>query len=234
MQARDSPLGLSFKNTVQLLTSFLEVVIHTIICIRQVYPPNTFTRRRAHGVAVYQSRHPEVRSYIGRVVNALRQEMERGTLRRVTVLIHDVESRAPMERFIIDFGYMGLEGLDGPQRDAKIQGAPDEKGLSLMLRGFLIRLAALDGQLLDNPGDTSFAIILETKDDIEPETPNGGSTAPWVPALAGDTLNTSSAINGHHEPLLSVRAVETGVIDLRMVVQECTAKTGTEVLELDP
>lgn len=54
-----------------------------------------------------------------------------------------------------------------------------------MLRGFLIRLAALDGQLLDNAGecsrlrelttgDTSFAIILETKDDVEPETPNDG------------------------------------------------------------
>ncbi|TXT05289.1 uncharacterized protein COLE_06609 [Cutaneotrichosporon oleaginosum] len=188
LQHKEQQVGLSFKATVDLLSSFreqwcyqikltaVEIVIHTIICIRQVYPPNTFTRRRAHGVAVYQSRHPEVRAYIGRVVSALRNEMERGTLRRVTVMIHDVESRAPMERFIIDFGYMGLEGLEGPQRDAKIQGAPDEEGLSLMLRGFLIRLVALDGQLLDNPGDTSFAIILETKDDIEPETPSDGAS----------------------------------------------------------
>lgn len=68
---------------------------------------------------MYQSRHPEVRAYIARVVHALQNEMGRGTLKRVTVLIHDVESRAPMERFIIDFGYMRLEGLEGPQRDAK-------------------------------------------------------------------------------------------------------------------
>lgn len=54
-----------------------------------------------------------------------------------------------------------------------------------MLRGFLIRLVALDGQLLDNSGmfvlttgltsgDTSFAVAVETKDDLEPETPADG------------------------------------------------------------
>jgi mitotic spindle assembly checkpoint protein MAD2B len=63
--------------------------------------------------------------------------------------------------------------------------------LSLMLRGFLIRLTALDGQLEDNRGasrpalpqdvmkmtdchvgETTFAIIVETLDDLEPTTNN--------------------------------------------------------------
>lgn len=68
---------------------------------------------------MYQSRHPEVRAYIARVVADLQKEMEKGTLRRVTVLIRNVEYGAALERFIVDFGYMGLEGLEGPQRDAK-------------------------------------------------------------------------------------------------------------------
>lgn len=55
-----------------------------------------------------------------------------------------------------------------------------------MLRGFLIRLTALDGQLLDNPrafellsgelttADTTFAVVIETKDDMEPDAPADG------------------------------------------------------------
>lgn len=97
----------------------VEVVIHTIICIRGVYPPNTFTRRRAHGVAVYQSRHPEVRSYVAQVVAALQQEMERGTLRRTTIIIRAVDTGLPLERFIVDFGYMNLKGMEGPQKESK-------------------------------------------------------------------------------------------------------------------
>jgi hypothetical protein len=36
--------------------------------------------------------------------------------------------------------------------DGRIVNAPSPEKLSLMLRAFLIRLAALDGQLLDSPG----------------------------------------------------------------------------------
>jgi mitotic spindle assembly checkpoint protein MAD2B len=42
---------------------------------------------------------------------------------------------------------------------------------------------------------------------------------PWIPALASDTLRPPSqdieeAGPVHHEPLLNVKAVETGVIDV--------------------
>jgi hypothetical protein len=56
--------------------------------------------------------------------------------------------------------------------------------LSLMLRGFLIKLTSLDGQLEDIKGEldlreklmteeATFAIIVETKDDSEPSTNSG-------------------------------------------------------------
>ena len=101
-----------------LTSSPVEVVIHTILCIRAIYPPATFTRRRAHGVPVYQSRHPEVRGYVANVVAAMQREMERGTLRRMTLIVRQVESGLPLERYIVDFGYMGLEGMEGAAREA--------------------------------------------------------------------------------------------------------------------
>jgi hypothetical protein len=68
--------------------------------------------------------------------------------------------------------------------DQRLLGSPSADELSLMLRGFLIRLMALDSQLEDNrgepfvhscrrslmEGETTFAVIVETDDDLEPST----------------------------------------------------------------
>ncbi|CAD6564520.1 MAG: hypothetical protein TREMPRED_005398 [Tremellales sp. Tagirdzhanova-0007] len=218
--------------TATALTSFVEVIIHTILCIRQVYPPTTFTRRRAHGVPVYQSRHPQVREYVAEVTALIGKEMDKGNARRITLVIKTVDTGLPLERFIIDLGYLAMNKVaEAYQRETPLIGAPGADELSLMLRGFLIRLTALDGQLEDNRGETTFAIIVETQDDLEPisNNPTDGSVPPWIPALAADTIrplpsDAAAEDIPHHEPLLNVKAVETGVID------ECVAKTG--VLQL--
>lgn len=72
--------------------------------------------------------------------------------------------------------------------DTRLTGAPNADELGLMLRGFLIKLSSLDGQLLDNNGtyayyiaprdldanfrieECTFAIIIETNDDLAPSS----------------------------------------------------------------
>ncbi|KAK1920543.1 DNA-binding protein [Papiliotrema laurentii] len=178
--------GLSFK---------LEIVIHTILCIRQVYPPTTFTRRRAHGVPVYQSRHPQVCAYISELVGAIARELELGKVKRVTIVIKTVDTGLPLERFIVDMGYLAMDKVkERHRREAPLLGAPSADELSLMLRGFLIKLMALDSQL---------------------EETKAQSIPPWVPALSADTLRPSQTAGAvRNEPLLNVKAVETGVIDV--------------------
>lgn len=100
------------------MSTLLEVTLHTLLCVRGVYPPSTFARRRAHGVPVYQSRHPEVRAYVAGVVAALARELEAGLLRRVTVVVKATDG-VPLERFIIDFAFMHMDALDGGNRDAR-------------------------------------------------------------------------------------------------------------------
>lgn len=87
--------------------------------------------------------------------------------------------------------------------------------------------------------ECTFAIIIETNDDLAPSSnttevspfscifmssilltfvTNNKDTGPWVPALAKDTLRPSQKEDTEcpekHEPLLSVKAIETGVIDV--------------------
>ncbi|WWD05274.1 hypothetical protein V865_003347 [Kwoniella europaea PYCC6329] len=233
--------GLSYKEIADAIISFLEISLHTILYLRSVYPPSTFSRRRAHQVPVYQSRHPQVRSYITNVVSSLAPEIHSGKLRRMTIVIKGVEDGLPRERMIFDLGYLAeLDKLrEGRGSEVGLIDAPNAEELGLMLRGFLIKLNALDGQLLDNQGETTFAVIIETNDSLEPSSNNNedGSVPPWIPALANDTLHPPSSqdldnCTEKHEPLLNVKAVETGVIDIRLMVQECVAKTGIE--RLDP
>lgn len=46
----------------------------------------------------------------------------------------------------------------------RLIGAPSADELSLMLRGFLIRLMALDGQLEDNRGTSHGLHVVQSKD----------------------------------------------------------------------
>jgi mitotic spindle assembly checkpoint protein MAD2B len=76
--------------------------------------------------------------------------------------------------------------------------------------------------------------VLETDDDLEPSTnqPTDGvskarftdpqladqqSVPPWIPALSADTLRPTQEDEPiRNEPLLNVKAVETGVIDVSL------------------
>ncbi|EJT48458.1 hypothetical protein A1Q1_02479 [Trichosporon asahii var. asahii CBS 2479] len=52
------------------------------------------------------------------VLQGLSKDLELGLLRRVTVVIKAMDG-LPLERFIIDFGFMQMDALDGGNRDAK-------------------------------------------------------------------------------------------------------------------
>jgi mitotic spindle assembly checkpoint protein MAD2B len=54
----------------------VEVAIHTILYVRQVYPPDIFVRRKKYETPVYQSRHPSLNEYISGAVKAVCDELE--------------------------------------------------------------------------------------------------------------------------------------------------------------
>jgi mitotic spindle assembly checkpoint protein MAD2B len=95
----------------------VEITLHTILYLRAIYPPSTFARRRAHGVPVYQSRHPQVREYIAEVVGLLRRELDQGNLRRVSVVVKSAETGVALERFLIDVGYGDVGAGAGGSKD---------------------------------------------------------------------------------------------------------------------
>jgi hypothetical protein len=53
----------------------VEVAIHTILYIRQIYPADLFVRRKKYETPVYQSRHPGLNEYISGAVKAIGDEL---------------------------------------------------------------------------------------------------------------------------------------------------------------
>lgn len=110
---------------VRQLSTIVEVSIHTILFVRKIYPTELFAHRKKYDAPVYQSRHPELNSYISRAVKAVGDELTRvsnicykvmmssqlsaqGTVERVVVVIRDRDNIA-IERFIFNFsGFLQL------------------------------------------------------------------------------------------------------------------------------
>ena len=53
----------------------VEVAIHTILYVRQIYPADLFVRRKKYETPVYQSRHPSLNEYIAGAVKAIGDEL---------------------------------------------------------------------------------------------------------------------------------------------------------------
>ncbi|KAF8600316.1 DNA-binding protein [Ceratobasidium sp. AG-I] len=216
--------GLTFNQTVREIVEFLEVAIHTILFIRGVYPPDLFVRRRKWDAPVYQSRHPVLNEYISGAVSAVRDELLMGTVERMVVVIKSGQDVA-LERFIFSLNAVVQPGpaeLSKWNKDSIIKDALPFLALPQHFRAFLVKLSLVEAQLSDLPEDEdmSFGIFLELKEDATPSASNGSDPPPWIAAQKQHT----SAGTSDDAQLRVIRALETGVIDLALAIQESGEK----------
>lgn len=62
-------------NDHHLIKHLVEVAIHTILYVRQIYPADLFVRRKKYDTPVFQSRHPALNEYISGTVKAVSDEL---------------------------------------------------------------------------------------------------------------------------------------------------------------
>lgn len=210
------------------LLKFLEVSIHTILFVRRIYPTELFARRKKYDAPVYQSRHPDLNSYISGAVKAVGEELVRGTVQRVVVVIRDRDNVA-LERFVFNFSGLPAIPKDAEwQKWSNVEGVMSAATLAQYFRSFLIRLALLDRQLgtLPESWDSTFAVVMELKDGETPSEPVSKAKAKdkppvaWVPALV---QNTTAGMTEDAESHI-IRTVDTGLVNLSLIVQESEDK----------
>jgi len=218
-----SDVSLTFNQTVRGIAEFIEVAIHAILYVRQVYPTDLFVRRKKYDTPVFQSRHPTLNEYISGAVRAIGEELVLGNVDKVVVVIKDKDQVA-LERFI--FSVQNMIEVEPYNKDTSVQDAISSVTLGQYFRAFLVKLNMVESQIgqMYLGEDVSFAIVLELKDDRSPSVSHSKDPPPWIPA---DNQHTTSGASTAAQ-LHMLRAVDTGIINLSLAVQESEEKLRRE------
>lgn len=73
--AQRLPTSLVPRFSLSTVNRLVEVAIHTILYVRQVYPAELFVRRKKYDTPVFQSRHPALNTYISGAIKAIGEEL---------------------------------------------------------------------------------------------------------------------------------------------------------------
>jgi len=94
--------------------------------------------------------------------------------------------------------------------------------LGQYFRSFIVKLSMIESQLgpLSTGNDVSFAIVLELQEGRAPSASQGKDPPPWMPAVSQHTTPGASDNAEFH----FLRAVDTGIINLSLAVQESEEK----------
>ncbi|KAI0094286.1 DNA-binding protein [Irpex rosettiformis] len=239
---------LTYNQTVKGITEFIEVAIHTILYVRQVYPAELFVRRKKYDTPVFQSRHPVLNEYISGAIKATRDELVLCNVDKLIVVIKSSSEDVAYERFI--FSIKNMIEIEAYNKDkgqdccffpthalVEVENPMSASRLGQYFRSFLVKLGMIDSQLgiLDLRDDITFAIVLELKDAKAPSAAHGKhlrtrtdgnfliemkKPPPWVPAVPQHTTPSASDQTKLH----MIRAIDTGVINISLAVQESEEK----------
>ncbi len=84
------------------LLEFWECCIHAVLYNCKIYPPEIFEERVLYDIPVYQSRHPDVCSYIKRVLDNARPIVEAGFAEKLVLEVVDGHDR-PLYHISFDY-----------------------------------------------------------------------------------------------------------------------------------
>jgi mitotic spindle assembly checkpoint protein MAD2B len=187
-------------------TKFLTVATHQILHARSIYPARTFILAKDYGLAIYQSRHPDVCKFINSEIADIHRTVLSGTVRRIFVAIF--VQGLPREHFVFDItrmlklkpGTMGEEAdleTPFPLVDAEEQ-----------MRAVLSKLEAHCTSLEPLNDPRTFRMIMEVDDGSKFSSDNGR-----VPDTHADD---GSCTKDHAVNMVKIRSVEAGgfVFDL--------------------
>lgn len=84
-------------------SNFLTVAIHCILYHRKLYPSTTFLTTRAYNLAVHQSRHPGVCTWVRDAVAAVIEQIRLGTASSAALVLHSPPPKVDvLERWVFD------------------------------------------------------------------------------------------------------------------------------------
>ncbi|RDI78927.1 hypothetical protein Vi05172_g11034 [Venturia inaequalis] len=227
----------TFASIVANFAEFLTVAIHTIIWERGLYPDTSFIKAKKYNTPVRQSRHPKVCDFIQAAVDAVREQLLRGTLQQVCVVLYSPSLQA-LERFVFDVSKFPVvpkeDHLTQLEREGATQVTSTPVDLEEQYRATLTRLTGCGSKLSPLPPDCTFNVAIEVKDEADPPI---GHPQPWIPTQPSLQRRAGPIDEDRYDGRLGsdlggvnltpIRAVDAGDLVFEMWVEEGENKAET-------
>uniref|UniRef100_A0A8B9M9I3 Mitotic spindle assembly checkpoint protein MAD2B n=1 Tax=Accipiter nisus TaxID=211598 RepID=A0A8B9M9I3_9AVES len=135
-----------------VLSEFLEVAVHLILYVREVYPIGIFQKRKKYNVPVQMSCHPELNQYIQDTLHCVKPLLEKNDVEKVVVVILDKEHH-PVERFVFEITQPPLLSISTLLHSLLSH-------VEQLLRAFILKISVCDAVLDNNPPAYHFSCRL--------------------------------------------------------------------------
>ncbi|XP_033764002.1 mitotic spindle assembly checkpoint protein MAD2B-like [Pecten maximus] len=211
VEPRNTQLSLETGSvSIDILCEFLEVAIHSILYLRDLYPRGVFEKRKKYNVPVQMCLHPHVCQYVVNIVDSAHNMNQLNQLEKISVVILGPD-RQPLERFIIEIGQHS-DHLKGDDRYLY--------QLEESLRAFLLKLNVSDALLQPLPKDCSWTVQIETTESAA-NSINDKQMVQGFPWVKADQRETTLV-----EPnIVPLKAVSSDYMKMQMFVEESSMKS---------
>ncbi|GAB1289235.1 Mitotic spindle assembly checkpoint protein MAD2B [Apodemus speciosus] len=222
-----------------VLSEFLEVAVHLILYVREVYPVGIFQKRKKYNVPVQALRlkmscHPELNQYIQDTLHCVKPLLEKpeaslgqiwNDVEKVVVVILDKEHR-PVEKFVFEITQPPLLSINSDSLLSHVE---------QLLRAFILKISVCDAVLDHNPpafgypfhpvggaaqpargeGGCTFTVLVHTR---EAATRNMEKIQvikdfPWILADEQD-------VHMHDPRLIPLKTMTSDILKMQLYVEE--------------
>ncbi|XP_028920317.1 mitotic spindle assembly checkpoint protein MAD2B isoform X1 [Ornithorhynchus anatinus] len=193
-----------------VLCEFLEVAVHLILYVREVYPIGIFQKRKKYNVPVQMSCHPELNQYIQDTLHCVKPLLEKNDVEKVVVVILDKEHH-PVERFVFEITQPPLLSISSDSLLSHVE---------QLLRAFILKISVCDAVLDHNPPGCTFTVLVHTR---EAATRNMEKIQvikdfPWILADEQD-------VHMHDPRLIPLKTMTSDILKMQLYVEERAHKS---------
>lgn len=197
------------KVVADILCEFLEVAIHLILYVREVYPSGIFQKRRKYNVPVQMSCHPDLNQYIQDTLHCVKPLIEKNEAEKVVVVIMDKEHH-PVERFVFEISQPTLLSISSETLLSHVE---------QLLRAFILKISVCDAVLNNNPPDCSFSVLVHTRESAtrNMEKVQVIKDFPWIVA-------DEQEVHMQEPRLIPLKTMTSDIVKMQLYVEEKAQK----------
>uniref|UniRef100_A0A8C1E588 Mitotic spindle assembly checkpoint protein MAD2B n=2 Tax=Cyprinus carpio TaxID=7962 RepID=A0A8C1E588_CYPCA len=210
-----------------ILCEFLEVAIHLILYVRDVYPSGIFQKRKKYNVPVQVmfELNGNLNQYIQDTLHCVKPLIEKNEAEKVVVVIMDKEHH-PVERFVFEISQPPLLSISCASFSYVCVGfrcVSSETLLShveQLLRAMILKISVCDAVLDNNPPGCTFTVLVHTR---EAATRNMEKVQvikdfPWIVA-------DEQEVHMEEAKLIPLKTMTSDILKMQLYVEEKTRKT---------